>query len=177
MEKKERDELMRKAAKENNYPLFQALYAYEQSGEIRSLVHAIESLTEMHQETTKELVEARQVSKIPALPKHLYDNLHTTRAGEMTDGSHSFDELYHHRMILFATIVKGHRDKAWKSWKHEDGTMFEDYFIVGITTSEGDFSYHYHKDHWNLFEAEILDKAPKFDGHTAKDVGRLIGLW
>ena len=34
--------------------------------------------------------------------------------GELSDGYHTFDELYNHRMILFAVICDTHRGVAWK---------------------------------------------------------------
>lgn len=96
--------------------------------------------------------------------------------GKITDGSHTFDELYYHRMALFSIICNQNREFAWKSWKHDDGTMFEDYFIVGITTRSGDYSYHYHKNHWNKFKVKELGVAPKWDGHVPNDVMRLLAL-
>lgn len=96
--------------------------------------------------------------------------------GQISDGYHTFDELYHHRMLLFSIICNTYKNKAWKSWLHEDGTMFDDYFIVGITTNEGDFTYHYHKDNWNFFAVKELEHAPKWDGHEAKDIIRLLSL-
>lgn len=96
--------------------------------------------------------------------------------GIVSDGSHTFNELYYHRMILFSIICNIYKEKAWKSWRHDDDTMYNDYFIVGITTPEGDYSYHYHKDYWNMFNVKELDKAPKFDGHKAKDIVSLLSL-
>lgn len=96
--------------------------------------------------------------------------------GNISDGYHTFNELYHHRMILFSVICNTYKEKAWKSWKHADGTMYEDYFIVGITTECGDYSYHYHKDSWNKFEVKELEKAPEWDGHEPNDVWRLLSL-
>lgn len=96
--------------------------------------------------------------------------------GQISDGYHTFDELYYHRMLLFSIICNTNKDKAWKSWLHEDGTMFDDYFIVGITTDEGDFTYHYHKDNWSYFAVKELAYAPKWDGHEAKDITRLLSL-
>jgi len=96
--------------------------------------------------------------------------------GLISDGSHTFDELYYHRMMLFAVICNTYKDKAWKSWKHEDGTMFDDYFIVGITTPKGDYSYHYHKDYWDMFIVAEIENAPKWDGHQPKDINRLLSL-
>lgn len=96
--------------------------------------------------------------------------------GEITDGSHTFNELYYHRMILFSVICNTYKEYSWKSWKHEDGTMYKDYFIVGTHTPKGDYSYHYHKDHWDKFNIKELSHAPKFDGHKPSDIDRLISL-
>ena len=98
------------------------------------------------------------------------------RIGLVNDGSHTFDELYHHRMMLFAVICNTYKDKAWKSWKHHDGTMYDNYFIVGINTPDGQYSYHYHKDNWDMFDVIELSNAPIWDGHEPKDVDRLLSL-
>lgn len=139
--------------------------------------------------------------------------------GELTnkisDGSHTFEGLYHHRAVLtslFANTValklddlidsmisrnhkendensalyitraeatQGVRDRwdVWRSFLHEDGTMFDDYFIIGFTTQEGTFSYHYHKDYWDMFDGvREVAKAPAYDGHTEDDIMRLTLL-
>ena len=96
--------------------------------------------------------------------------------GEVDDGSHTFNELYHHRMILFSIICNTYKESAWKSWKHHDGTMYKDYFIVGITTPKGDYSYHYHKDNWDYFKVKELNNAPAYDGHKPEDIDRLFTL-
>lgn len=96
--------------------------------------------------------------------------------GSTSDGYHTFDELYYHRMILFSVICNQNKSKAWKSWLHDDGTMFDGYFIVGIRTNEGDYTYHYHKDHWDKFDVPELDKAPEWDGHKPSDITRLLSL-
>lgn len=96
--------------------------------------------------------------------------------GELSDGYHTFNELYYHRMILFATICNNRKEKAWKSKLHHDGDMHPNYFIVGIKTSEGQFTYHYHIDHFDLFDVAELERAPEFDGHTSNDVTRLLSL-
>ena len=96
--------------------------------------------------------------------------------GEVSDGYHTFDELYHHRMMLFAVICNTYPQHAWKSKLHDDGTMYDDYFIVGITTDEGDYSYHYHMENWEYFDVKVLARAPKWDGHQPSDIGRLATL-
>lgn len=94
--------------------------------------------------------------------------------GEISDGHHTFNELYEHRMVLFSVICSAYKNKAWRSKLHDDGTMFDNYFIVGIDTDDGQFTYHYHIDNWDNFnDIKELEKAPKWDGHTAKDIDRL----
>ena len=102
-------------------------------------------------------------------------------AGSVSDGYHTFDELYHQRAILFATIVNDHPDISWKSLKHEDGSYcFDkngDWFIVGIDTPEGSYTYHYETDkYWNIFKCQTIPVAKNWDGHTEKDVTRLLSL-
>ena len=96
--------------------------------------------------------------------------------GDISDGYHTFNELYHHRIILFSIICAMHPEKAWKSLLHSDGIMFENYFIVGITTPQGNYSYHCHKDHWDRFAGQVLEHAPEWDGHLPKDIDRLLSL-
>ena len=99
--------------------------------------------------------------------------------GEMSDGYHTFNGLYYQRMVLFAALVKAHKDKAWKSWRHEDGELCfgkDNYFIVGIDTPQGSYTYHYHGEFWNLFDCVELPVAKHWDGHTEKDVTRLFSL-
>lgn len=97
---------------------------------------------------------------------------------ELSDGYHTFDELYHHRAVLFAVLCSKFKSKAWKSKLHDDGTMYEGMFIVGINTPMGQATYHYDIDpYWDMFNIKERKKAPKFDGHTLADVPeRLLSL-
>lgn len=121
--------------------------------------------------TNDELYE--EAAKVSEINKKISD---LRVKGLVSDGSHNFKELYHHRMILFSVICNQNSELAWKSWFHDDGTMFDDYFIVGIKTPMGDFTYHYHKGCWAMFEVEEIERAPKWDGHESKDVNRLNSI-
>lgn len=59
------------------------------------------------------------------------------------------------------------RSISWKSKFHDDGTMYEGYFIVGIQTGEGQATYHYGLELWDLFDVPELERAPKYDGHNS----------
>lgn len=106
----------------------------------------------------------------------IVDNKPQIETDKISDTYHTFGELYHHRMILFSIICNQNKGKAWKSRLHDDGTMYVDYFIVGITTSEGEYTYHYHMDNWNSFDIEELTSAPAWDGHIPSDITRLLSL-
>lgn len=94
----------------------------------------------------------------------------------ISDGFHTFNDLYNHRRILTQIIAHDHKEHAWKSKQHHDGTMFDGDFIVGFTTSEGQYSYHYKLEFWNDFNVPELEKAPEYDGHQPNDIDRLLSL-
>lgn len=98
--------------------------------------------------------------------------------GEMSDGYHTFNGLYYQRMILFAALVKAYKDKAWKSHRHDDGELCfgGGWFIVGIDTPEGSYTYHYEDKDWDRFDCQELPTAKHWDGHTEADVTRLLSL-
>lgn len=95
--------------------------------------------------------------------------------GELSDGYHTFNELYHHRMILTSVIVNMlaeiHPDMVWKSMNHHDPEfpMYDGMFIVGINCPDGQATYHYDLPDWDMFHCQELDRAPEFDGHTPND--------
>ena len=98
--------------------------------------------------------------------------------GTLSDGYHTFNDLYCQRMFLFAIIVNQNKELAWKSLKHEDGELCfgGDWFIVGIETPRGSYTYHYETNYWSLFDCQELEVAKHWDGHTSKDVGRLLSI-
>lgn len=96
--------------------------------------------------------------------------------GEFSDGYHTFNELYHHRAVLFSVICNMFPEKAWKSKKHDTGDMYEGMFIVGIETEQGQATYHYDiEPYWDIFKVKELEYAPKYDGHTPSDAIARIG--
>lgn len=99
-----------------------------------------------------------------------------TQTLDISDGYHTMDELYYHRTVLFSVIANLHRDRSYKSWKHEDGSMFDDMFIAVIKTANGDYSYHCDAKYWDLFKIPEREFAEKWDGHLPKDVDRLFSL-
>lgn len=96
---------------------------------------------------------------------------------KMSDGYHTFSDLYEQRLILSAALAKNN-PHAWKSKRHEDGSVpfGGGWFIMGFDTDEGCYTYHYELKDWDLFQCEELDKGKPWDGHTSKDVRRLLSI-
>ena len=115
-------------------------------------------------------LEASKTDDVVEVPK--------SGIGDLSDGYHTFNELYHHRAILFSVICNSMPDKAWKSKLHDTGDMFEGMFIVGIETPDGQATYHYDVNpYWDIFKVKEFEKAPKWDGHTPTDaINRIAKL-
>jgi hypothetical protein len=107
---------------------------------------------------------------------HDLATLGTEINGDTSDGYHTFNELYHHRAVLFSVVVAANSGRAWKSKLHHDGTMYEGMFIVGVDTPQGQATYHYDLvPYWDMFWCRELERAPEWDGHTPDDAIERIG--
>lgn len=101
---------------------------------------------------------------------------------KISDGYHTFGELYEHRITLFIALCRelmnnpsyqdGQKSEVWRSHKHSDGSSFEGWFLLGIGKERGDqITYHMPIDKWDQCAfAYTYDKAPDFDGHSSSDV-------
>lgn len=98
--------------------------------------------------------------------------------GEFSDGFHTFNSLYRQRCVLFAALVNSYPQISWKSKRHNDGELCfgGGWFIVGIDTPEGSYTYHYELKDWDMFRCRELERGKKWDGHTDADVERLLSL-
>lgn len=105
-----------------------------------------------------------------------YVNCKNIDTSNISDTCHTFGELYEQRAILFSVIANTYNESAWKSKLHYEGDMFDDMFIVGITTPKGDYTYHYNLSYWDLFKCKELERGKKWDGHTPSDITRLNSL-
>ena len=47
---------------------------------------------------------------------------------------------------------------------------------MGLDTDEGCYTYHYELKDWDLFQCKELDKGKPWDGHTSKDLRRLLSI-
>ena len=92
---------------------------------------------------------------------------------EISDGHHTFGELYRHRIALFCALCNLLPELSFKSKKHydeENDPMFNDSFIVGINTPKGIATYHIKLKYWEMFVIPELERAPKYDSYSSDDV-------
>lgn len=92
---------------------------------------------------------------------------------KVSDGWHTFGELYEHRITLFITLMKLLPKLSWRANNHDDGTMFEGWFVAGIHLPTGDITYHLPAEKWMDLDGlgiATTNCAPKWDGHTSDDV-------
>ena len=97
-------------------------------------------------------------------------------AGEVSDGYHTFNELYEYRLLynasFFNELAKQNLYDVHKSKKHSDGEecFGGGQFIVMAELPTGQISNHYPMKDWYLFHIPEKEKANKWDGHTPQDV-------
>jgi hypothetical protein len=100
-------------------------------------------------------------------------------AGKVSDGYHTFDELYDHRCVLFMAFIEAVRDTrlCWKSRKHSDGEEWPGWFIAGTTLNGKSITYHLPEKYWDICGAQEQETAPEWDGHTSADVLARLLAW
>jgi hypothetical protein len=97
--------------------------------------------------------------------------------GEVSDGYHTFNELYKFRKLynaaFFNMLAEEGKYHIHKSTKHHDGEACfgGEYFIVVAVLPTGMISNHYKLKDWDLFWVPVVKQSTiAYDGHTAKDV-------
>ena len=101
--------------------------------------------------------------------------------GEVSDGYHTFNELYEYRMLynaaLFNEFAKQGLYDVHKSRKHSNGEYpFGDsnWFIVMAELPTGQISNHYEMKDWDKFQIPEKPLANKWDEHSPKDVAERL---
>jgi hypothetical protein len=98
--------------------------------------------------------------------------------GKISDGFHSFDELYHYRMLYNAAFFNSLEGKyeVHKSYRHADGELCfgGGWFIVMAYLPTGQISNHYRIEDWNLFNIPERWKADEWDGLNSNQIQELL---
>jgi hypothetical protein len=92
--------------------------------------------------------------------------------GDMSDGYHTHNELYHYRMLYNVHTLHAFAAVGWnvtRSWRHHSGEecFGGGWFVVQADTPAGQITNHYEAEHWQLFEGiPEVELSPAWDGHT-----------
>lgn len=97
--------------------------------------------------------------------------------GEVSDGYHTFNELYYYRMLYNAAFFNL-LPKEWvhKSKRHYSGEecFGGGWFIVIANLPTGQVSNHYELKDWDLFKVPEKEFADEWDGHTPQEAAERI---
>lgn len=100
-----------------------------------------------------------------------------TDMGEISDGYHTFNELYYYRMLYNAAFFNL-LPKEWvhKSKRHHDGEecFGGGWFIVMANLPTGQISNHYELKYWDLFKVPEKEIADEWDGHTPQEAAERL---
>jgi hypothetical protein len=99
---------------------------------------------------------------------------------DVSDGYHTIQELYDHRIELFIALMRSHPEISWRANVNADGTKYDGWFVAGMHLPNGDISYHLPEDRWTDLDNRLIPtswEAPSFDGHTANDVIERLKVW
>ena len=96
---------------------------------------------------------------------------------EMSDGYHTFNELYRYRMLYNAAFFNMlPKEIVHKSKRHHDGKecFGGGWFIVMANLPTGQISNHYELKDWNLFQILEKEVADEWDGHTPQEAAERL---
>ena len=102
---------------------------------------------------------------------------------QISDGYHTFAELYDHRHSLMLALMRALPSACWFSQRHSDGDLpfgSADWFIVGAELPTGAITYHLPIELLSLARqtgAVELSAGRPWDGHTAHDVIERLRAW
>ena len=115
--------------------------------------------------------DGESAAKTALMVNAAFAALDTNEMGEVSDGYHTFNELYAHRVRLFSTLMSAHADQAWWSHQHHDGSKMEGWILAGIDTPNGPVTYHLPVSEIDMLPIGTeLERGKEWDGHTADDV-------
>ncbi len=85
--------------------------------------------------------------------------------GDISDGYHTFDELYEHRCLLFINLCLMDKDNCFLKKDHYKG-----WDCIYWLSPSGQISYHVPVSMRPLYEKTFLATPRDYDGHESKDV-------
>lgn len=94
--------------------------------------------------------------------------------GDISDGYHTFEELYQHRHLLYLSLCIKYREYCYYTFTNADGSSWEDWFLLVLNHPKiKQISYHLPielVDFCTIVNIEFRNKCDDYDGYTSNDV-------
>lgn len=100
-----------------------------------------------------------------------------TDMGEVSDGYHTFNQLYLHRYLLFLNLTVANPALSFKTRLNDKKEEWEGWFILGMETEYGQITYHLPAKLWDMAPVKELEYNFDYDGHTSSDVCERLTLF
>lgn len=120
-----------------------------------------------------ELTEEQKINKQIQDAKGGKSKLSPFNTNLISDGYHTFGELYEHRIELWITLCRTYAEEFSNGYDVWKTNIKDGWFILGINKEKGEqMTYHLPESKWKETEfAEVLESdGYEFDGHTSADV-------
>ncbi|WP_067517812.1 WDGH domain-containing protein [Endozoicomonas ascidiicola] len=91
-------------------------------------------------------------------------------ASQVSDGYHTFEELYEHRHLLFINLLAAYPYSAFKTRRNQENTELIGWFIAGLDLSFGQLTYHLPEKYWSDLDIREKNNNEDYDGHSSDDV-------
>lgn len=92
--------------------------------------------------------------------------------GELSDGYHTFNELYAARHILFVNLCLTLPNVAFWTHRNKEGKTMEGWFILGLQSSDEQLTFHLPVEYLPYVAGEIkeVERNELYDGHGTDEV-------
>jgi len=100
------------------------------------------------------------------------------RTEDVSDGYHTFGELYEHRFELFVALMLTNPEISFRASLNADGNQYPGWFVAWMNLPNGQISYHLPERYWDRLASLVThERCPGYDGHTSQDVIERLRFW
>lgn len=101
-------------------------------------------------------------------------NVADREVGNISDGYHTFNDLYDHRSILFCSLLMSFKkflpiesSGIFKTKIDDNGNTLPGWFIAGCDLGHGQITYHLPMRYWDTLSIPEIQRNHKYDQHTS----------
>jgi hypothetical protein len=98
--------------------------------------------------------------------------------GNISDGYHTFNELYEHRHALFMALMVKNKENSFKTLRDDKNeAVWDGWFIAGMNLPVGMVTYHMPIQYFDHLDVAEIPYNHEYDGHDSNVVlQRILSL-